>query len=157
VLDLALAAAAGTVALIGIAAGDGWLVPSLLVAGGGAWFLVRAALSAAGRRRNEALWLTADQLVHDTVNGRERCDRREVTAVRPVGHFVIADLGAAGTGRVPPLLWRRKRRLDDPRTIVFDTQMVGHSPEQLTSWLRDQLGIDEHRRPTRTPPSSGAA
>jgi hypothetical protein len=157
VLDLALAAAAATVAVIGITAGDGWLIPSLLVAAGGAWFLVRAALSVTGRRRNEALWITAEQLVHDTVNGRERVDRREVTAVRPVGHFVIADLGAAGTGRLPPLLWRRKRRLGNPRTIVFDTQMVGHTPDQLASWLRDQLGIDEHGRPTRTPPPSRGA
>lgn len=145
VIDLGLGAALLTVAAIGVDAGNGWLAPSLVVALVGAFFLVRALLSATGRRRNEALWLTRSDLVHDTANGRGRCGRDRVTRVTTIDQFVIADIDTAIDQRLPPRPWRRRPRLDNPLTIVFDAKMTGHTPEQIADWLRTELRLEDRQ------------
>ncbi|AWB92627.1 hypothetical protein [Aeromicrobium chenweiae] len=144
-LDLGLGIVLVVVAAIGAAAGNGWLAPSVVVALAAAWFLVRVGLSLSGRRRNEALWLTRGDLVHDTVNGRGRCGRDHVTRVSTIDRFVIADVDTATTQKLPPRPWRRRRRLNDPRTMVFDTSMTGHTPEQIADWLRTELRLEDPR------------
>ncbi|QGG41768.1 hypothetical protein [Aeromicrobium yanjiei] len=148
VIDLGLGAALLTVAGIGLVEGGSWLVPSVAVGLVGIWFLVRAILSASGRRRNEALWLTSSELVHDTVNGRERCGRASVTRVAAIDQYVVADIEGRTRHQPapPPRPWRRRRRLDNPRTVVFDTTLTGHTPQQMADWLRTELELTDRQR-----------
>lgn len=121
-LDLGLVVLAGALTGLAVRAGGDWLVPGLLVAAGGAWFLVRVLLTVTGRRRNEAVWVTADAVVHDSAAGRARRPRAEVVDVR-----------ATGRGS-----WLVLVLLDGP-SVVVDCSRMGPDAEVLAGWLRGEL------------------
>lgn len=138
-LDAGLVVAAGTLAGLGLAAG-GWLVPSLLVGVFGLYFAARLLLAVVGRRRNEAIWLTATEVVHDASWGRERVRREQVTRVRPaIGSAqVVLEIEEPARRAVCPRAWRHGRP-EDAR-IVVDCSWMGLEAADLARWLGAHLG-----------------
>jgi hypothetical protein len=139
-LDVGLVVLAGVLAVLGLRADPSWLVPSLLVAAGGAWFLVRVVLTLAGRRHNEGFWLTATEVGHDAAWGRERVGRDQVAQVRSIGGSALLRLQVDGPIRrqLCPRPWRRRRTPDDGITV--SCAWLGPDVEDLAGWLRAELG-----------------
>jgi hypothetical protein len=143
-LDAGLVVLAGVLTVLGLRAGESWLVPSLLVALVGAWFLVRVGLTLAGRRHGEGLWLTATEVGHDAAWGRERVRRDQVVRVRAVGGTTYLLLRVEGPIRreLCPRPWRRGRSRSDDDTIVVDCAWLGPAVDDLAAWLGAELGLD---------------
>ncbi|SKB02609.1 hypothetical protein SAMN06295879_3563 [Agreia bicolorata] len=150
--DLGLGGVAAVLTAMGLVAGGEWVVPSLLVAAVGAWFAVRAVLSTVGPRREEALWLTDDRLVHYSKRGRESCERGQIQLVRAMNDMVMILVDGPIDRHLVPLPWRLRRPAHKLRehTMWFRIEHVGHSADQLATWLQTELGIDAHGLPTRT-------
>jgi hypothetical protein len=143
--DLGLGVVALAITVMGLVAGGEWVVPSLLLGVGGAWFVVRAALSTIGPRRDEALWLTDEHLVHYSKRGREQCARSQIVLVRAMNDDVMVMVNGPIERRLVPFLWRPRgtsTRLKQEQ-IWFPTRHVGHTADQLATWLSAELGLDE--------------
>jgi hypothetical protein len=143
-LDLGLAVLAGFLLLLGLAEGGAWAVLGLLVALLGAYFLVRVVLTVTHRRRNEALWVTARELVHDTPGGRARVARAHVVRARRIGdtpHVLLKLDGPVHRTRCPRPWRPRPNRLANEGELVLDTSWVGHDTDTVVDWLRAQLGL----------------
>jgi hypothetical protein len=147
--DLGLGVVLIVITVMGLVAGGEWVVPSLLLGAGGAWFVVRAALSTIGPRRDEALWLTDEHLVHYSKRGREQCERSQIVLVRAMNDDVMVMVNGPIERRLVPFPWRPRgtaARLREER-IWFRAQHVGHTAEQLATWLSKELGLDERGWP----------
>ena len=157
--DLGIGVVAAALTVMAFVDGGEWVVPSLLVAAVGAWFAVRAVLCTIGPRHGEALWLTDEHLVHNSERGRERCERARITHVRAMNDDVLVMVNGPIDRRLVPFLWRRGLRWRPRRTaaeftehtIWFPTQHVGHTAEQLATWLSKELGFDERGFPPLRP------
>lgn len=145
-LDLGLGVLGCWLGLTGARVGGEWLVPGLLVALTGAWFLVRVALALVGLRRNEALWLTHDALVLDSAAGRVRLrrDGREVAA-RGVGRRLVVESDELDQVSSCPRLWCAGRRRHRPGVAVLDTSGTGHRADTLADWLRGEARSEAAR------------
>ncbi|MDN4162291.1 hypothetical protein [Nocardioides abyssi] len=149
---------------VGLAAGGEWALWSVPIALAGAWFGVRALLAVAGRRRVEALWLTADHVVHDASWGRERVGRDQVSEVRPIKgtSYVLLRVDGPVERTLCPRWWRGADRRARPgdRTVAgtgagtgsgrieLRCADLGHDPADLAAWVRDELGLAPGRRRT---------
>lgn len=108
----------------------------------GVWLLARPVLAVMGRRHNEALWVTADEVVHDTSWGRERCARSDVVNVMQVLDLprLLIVVDGPITKELCPRPWRprrRRRRFDDDMAV--DCSMMGHDTGELVSWMQETL------------------
>lgn len=137
-LDLGLSALAAVVAALGLRAGGDWVVPSLVVAATGVWFLGRAGLALAGARRHEALWLTADAVIHDSGRGRARCPCTRVAGAAGSrgGSRLLLLLDGPPELRACPRPWRRRVRRTTPDSILVDCSGMGHDAADLAQWIR---------------------
>ncbi len=149
-VDAGLVVLAAVLTILGVTTGDGWTVPALLVGAVGLWFLVRTGLALVGLRRNEAIWLTDDHVVHDCVAGRVQVPRSAVVDVRAGRAFVFVEHDGTAERHLPPRPWRRDRRLDDRRLLVELTHL-GATADELVSWLRAELQLDAEPTPAPTP------
>lgn len=142
VLDSALVVLAGVLVALGLAADPSWRVPSLVLTVPGAWFLVRVLLTLTGRRRNEALWLTPDEIVHDTSWGRERVRRDQVVRVRAstVAPDLVLHVDAPVRRQLCPRPWRQRVGSPSGRVVV-DCSRMGHEVTDLADWLREELVV----------------
>jgi hypothetical protein len=143
-VDVGLVVLAGALTVLGVTTGDGWTVPALLVGAAGLWLLVRVLLAVAGPRRREAIWLTADHVVHDCVAGRVRVARSAVVDVRAGKAYVLVEHDGSAERRLSPRPWRREGRLDDRRLLV-ELAHLGATADDLVSWLRTELQLDAPR------------
>lgn len=136
-LDLGLAALAATLVAIGLDAGQGWLVLSLLVAVVGAYFAVRALLALTGRRRREGLWVSPDEVGHDAPWGTERVRRDQVARVRAstAADDLVIEVDGPIDRRPCPRPWRRGRVGAGPQRIVVDCSRTGHRAADVAEWL----------------------
>ncbi|ANH36820.1 hypothetical protein I601_0368 [Nocardioides dokdonensis FR1436] len=135
-LDAGIVVLAGWLVALGLRAGDDWLVPSLLVAGVGAWFLVRIALVLAGRRGNETLRLSGEWVVHESTWGTASCSRSSIVRVRALsGTRVLLVLDPPAELRPCLRPWRRARRRPAPDEIVVDVAMTGHDAQGVAEWI----------------------
>lgn len=151
-LDLGLAVLAGFLLVLGLAAGGAWAVLGLLVALVGLYFLVRVVLTVTHRRRNEALWVTAREVVHDTPGGRAWVAREHVVRVRRIGetpHVLVKLDGPVHRTRCPRPWRPRPNKLADEGELVIDTSWVGHDTDVVVAWLRDELGLLPDGSPSR--------
>lgn len=141
-LDLGLGVVGVLLMVLGVRAGAGWTVPGLLAGLLGAWFLVRVGLSLAGRRRNDALWLTAADVVHDSRSGRERVSRDQVRHTWAVDGttYLLLVVAGARCSELCPLPWRPRRGAVRDDEIVMECSRLGHDVDALARWLQDQLG-----------------
>lgn len=145
---------------VGLAAGGQWALWSVPIGLVGAWFGVRALLAITGRRRVEALWLTADHVVHDAPWGRERVGRDQVSEVRPISgtSYVLLRVDGPVERTLCPRWWRGPDRRARPAEgtgaetgtgrIELRCADVGHDPADLAAWVRDELGLEPGRRRT---------
>lgn len=149
-LDLGLGTAGVVICVLGLRAGSDWFLGALIVGALGAWFLVRALLAVGGRRRNEALLLLNDYIVHNTPAGWSGCPRSSVQMVRGRGNAVVLILKAPAVVTECPALWRGSRRIAAD-SMVVRCSMMGHTAEGLAEWLQDALGLstDQPRQPRR--------
>ncbi|GGO77882.1 hypothetical protein GCM10012276_34020 [Nocardioides deserti] len=157
-LDVGLLVLGCALVGVGLAAGGEWALWSLPIGLVGAWFGVRALLAITGRRRVEALWLTADHVVHDAPWGRERVGRDQVSEVRPISgtSYVLVRVDGPVERTLCPRWWRgpdrRARPADDTGGGTGRVELrcadVGHEPADLGAWLRDELGLEAGRRRT---------
>lgn len=139
-LDAGLAVLGGWLAVLGLRAGGEWVLPSLVVASAGAWFLVRVGLGLVGRRSRETLWVTAGEVVHDSSWGRARGACGDVVDVSGRGTRLVIRFNAP-VGMAPcPRPWRRGRRPAPPDAILFFCFGTGHEAEDLAGWVRSELG-----------------
>ncbi|KGN30760.1 hypothetical protein N802_06015 [Knoellia sinensis KCTC 19936] len=142
-VDLALAVGAFTLAFLGIRQGLDLRLPGIIVGVVGLWWLVRAALSLTSRRNNHGFWLTADELVLESGEGRVRCPRHEVTAVstRSTWGLVVGMKDGVSFERCP-WPWRRRSALLGRHHAVVDLTMTAHDLEDVAAWLSHELGLD---------------
>lgn len=148
-LDLGLGVLGVWLAVLGLRVGDDMVVPALLVGAPGVWFLARVGLALAGRRRNEALWLTDAEVVHDRAWGRERCRRTAVVRVRRwpgTGHRLLLEVDGAPDEQLCPRPWRTGRRVGQPGQVVVDCSLMGHDVDDLVGWLRGELALGDQAR-----------
>lgn len=140
-LELGLVAAATALAVLGVRAASDWTVPLLMLGPVAAWLVGRVALTLTGRRRLEALWLTADEVVHDATWGRARADRGQITRVRRLGATAYVALDVAGAVRreLCPRPWRGRVRVTD--ALVLDCSWTGHDPGELATALAAELRV----------------
>jgi hypothetical protein len=151
-LDAGLAVLGVVLLVLGVSAGGAWAVLGLLAALVGLWFLVRVVLTVTGRRRREALWITPDEVVHDSPHGRERAAREHVTRARRIGdtpHLLVQLDGPLHSTRCPRPWRPRPNRLADPGEIVLDTSWTGHDPDVVLAWVRDELRLGADGYPSR--------
>ena len=155
-LDVGLVALGAALAVLGFAAGGAWAVLAVAPALVAAYCLGRVVLALTGRRRNPALWVTGEEVVHDGPSGRLRARHDQVRRVRRVTNAeqVLVQLdGEVRTERCPAP-WRPRRGLGTTGAghgseIVLDTTWVGHDTDDLTAWLQDRLGLDREGYPAR--------
>ncbi|GAA1935014.1 hypothetical protein GCM10009797_30470 [Nocardioides hwasunensis] len=155
-LDAGLAVLGLALTVAGIAAGSEWAVVSLVPGAIGLWFGVRVGLTAAGRRRRPAMWLTETHVVVDSPAGRARSPRSDVRRVRPRGRRVVVELERDADWLCAPRPWRRAGGPRD--TLVLDCSETGHRAADLATWLTEELvapvtssarrGLTERRRGT---------
>lgn len=150
-LDLGLGTAGAVICVLGFRASGDWILGALIVGALGAWFLVRALLAVSGRRRNEALLVLDDYIVHSTPAGWSGCPRSSVQLVRGRGNAVVLILESPAVVTECPALWRGRRRIAAD-SMVVRCSMMGHTAESLANWLQDELGLNadgDPRRPRR--------
>lgn len=147
-LDLGLAALGLALTAAGLAAGGEWAVVGPLAGVVGAWFLGRVGLVVLGRRRRPAIWLTDDELVVDSPDGRARAPRHVVRAVRVCGRDVVVELDQDATWVSSPRPWRRRTTPRD--TLVLDCADTGHRTSDVVAWLAGEIAAPP------VPVSSGA-
>lgn len=142
VLDAGLAVLAGTLVGLALAADPPWVVAAVVVGVVGAWFLRRVLLALTGRRRVEALWLTAEEVVHDAGRRRERVRREQVTRVRPstVGAALVLEVEGP-VSRTPATRPSRARTRARADRVVVDTSRMGHVSADLAAWLARELAL----------------
>jgi len=104
------------------------------------WFGVRTALTLAGRRL-DALMLTDTELVRDSINGRGRVHRDQVTDVKVVADRVLVTFSGSAARRSGPRPWRNDNKRHDSM-FVIDPRLLGPGPEQIVAWLRRELDLD---------------
>lgn len=134
-LDLGLSASAAVLTVLGLRAGGDWVVPSLLVAVMGAWFLVRVVLVLLGRRRSPALWLTRDEVLVDSPAGRARADRGSVWRVRSRRRRLVVELDHDASWRLSPRPWRAAVPSRD--SMRLDCSTTGHRADDLAAWIEE--------------------
>jgi hypothetical protein len=145
-LDLGLGTAGVVICVMGLRADSDWFLGSLIVGALGTWFLTRALLAVGGRRRNEALLLLDDYIIHNTPAGWSGCPRSSVQMVRGRGNAVVLILESPAAVTECPALWRGSRRLTTD-SMVVRCSMMGHTAEALADWLRDALGLNAEVEP----------
>lgn len=138
-LDAGLVVLAGWLAVLGLRAGGDWLVPSVLLASTGVWFLVRVLLGLAGRRIRETLWLTDREVVHGSPWGRARAARARVVDVAARGRGLVIRLDGPAELRPCPRPWRRAGRGTPPDAIRLVCSDTGHDAADLVRWVRSEL------------------
>jgi hypothetical protein len=148
VMDAGLAAVSWVLVGLALGAGTDWAVASIPVALLGAYFTGRVVLLVTGRRRNEALWLTTDEVVHETSWGVERVRREQVRRVARVGGTTYLALEVEGPVQVRPCprLWRRRGAGPRPGQILVHCSRMGHDASDLAGWLGSEIGVPAPRR-----------
>ncbi|TQL70280.1 hypothetical protein FB381_4209 [Nocardioides albertanoniae] len=150
-LDLGLGIGGVVICVLGFRAGSDWALGAVIVGAIGAWFLARALLAIGGRRRNEALVLLDDYIVHNTPAGWAGCPRSAVQIVRGRGNAVVLMLESPAVVTECPAPWRGSRRIAAD-SMVVRCSMMGHTAEGLADWLQQELGLsaaDMTRKPRR--------
>lgn len=106
------------------------------------WFAGRWATRAAGRCRLEALWVTDEEVVHDSERGRARLARADV-----VGVLGWDDADGGGTDVVAITTSTAPRRSFGPRLLTLtrtptsatrtsvQTTLMGHPAPEVAAWL----------------------
>lgn len=138
-LDVGLAALGGWLAVLGVRAGGELVVPGLAAGVAGAWFAVRVALAATGRRSRETLRLTGTAVVHDSAWGRVRCERADVRRVTDQRSRLVLRLDRPARTLPCPRPWRGRRR-GTAETIVVDCSRSGHDVADLARWVAGTTG-----------------
>lgn len=123
-----------------------------------AWFAGRWTTRAAGRCRREALWVTENEIVHDSERGRSRVARPDVVRVQGwddadgAATAVMAVISSAAPDRScgPRLLTLTRTPTSGTRTTVETTHM-GHPAHEIAAWLTPvaataEPGAPAHRR-----------
>ncbi|MCW2817922.1 MAG: hypothetical protein JWR42_709 [Marmoricola sp.] len=140
-LDLGLAVTAGVLVTLGLLAGSSWAWVTVTAGLVGAWFLARVVLTVLGRRRNEAVWLTPEEVVHDGPAGRERLRRTAVQRVRHAeGTHLLRIVSDGPVERETcPRPWRPRRRGTRPDDLWVDLALVGHDLDDVAAWLHEEI------------------
>jgi hypothetical protein len=106
------------------------------------WFASRWTTRAAGRCRPEALWVTEEEIVHDSERGRARLARTDVVEV-----LGWDDADGAGTDVVTLRTRTEPRRTFGPRLLTLhrepgsttrtsvQTTLMGHPAPEIAAWL----------------------
>lgn len=138
-VDIGLVVLGVVLIVLGVRDVESWAPFTIPGAAVTAWFAVRVLLVVTGRRRNEALWLTDEHLVHDSADGRARLRRDDVSAIvsGKVSMVVLAERPVDRQG--PPPGWRPYGRAQ-ANELRIDCALTGPTAEQLQRWLEDQLG-----------------
>lgn len=139
-LDTGIGALGLTLGVLGLLEGGEWVPWSVLALLAGAWFLARPILAMLGRRHNEALWVSAEEVVHDTSWGRERCRRSDIDRVIRLldSSTLIIVVDGQITRELCPRPWRPRprKRMDN---IAVDCSLMGHDTGELIAWLQEGL------------------
>ena len=107
-----------------------------------AWFTGRWVVRGLGRCRREALWVTDDEIVHDSERGRSRVARAEVVRVQGWDDAdgdatdVVAVISSVAARREfgPRLLTLTRGPRSATRTSIETTRMA-HSAPAIAEWL----------------------
>ena len=107
-----------------------------------AWFAGRWVVRALGRCRREALWVTEDEIVHDSERGRSRVDRADVVRVQGWDDAdgattdVVAVISRVAARRAfgPRLLTLNRSPRSATRTSIETTRMA-HPAPAIAEWL----------------------
>ncbi|MFT3859945.1 hypothetical protein [Micropruina sp.] len=134
-IDSALALLCAGVLIADLTAGGRWLPWSLLLLVPAAWFGALSALALTGRRNATAVWLVDDEVLHETVWGREQARLSHCTAVDESDSSVLLSFTQPVRRTVCPRPWRGA--LPDPTTMRIDARPLGLQPAELAKWLRD--------------------
>lgn len=141
-LDLSLALGSFTLAALGIREGFDMRIPGIAVGVFGLWWFLRVLLSLTSRRNNSGFWLTSDEVVLESAEGRVRCARDAVLSVTHLGShgLVVAIKGDARLERCP-LPWRPRSTQFTQNIAVVSLEMTGHTASDVADWLSDELGL----------------
>ena len=154
-LDLGLLCSGVAMVLAGLAAGGREGLGAVLVAPLGLWFHVRFVLVVLGRRRRHALWLTADEVLLDSGDGRVRVPAAAVADVRAEEDRLVLALRAPGVPEQCPRGWREKGAALDGTELVLSARHTAHTAYDLAAWVRHRLRADLARDATTPPGTTG--
>ncbi len=106
------------------------------------WFTGRWVVRGLGRCRREALWVTDDEIVHDSERGRARVDRADVVRVQgwDDAHGAAPDVVSVVT-RVParrefgPRLLTLNRGPRSATRTSIETTRMAHPAPAIADWL----------------------
>ncbi len=140
-MDLGFLCTGVAMALVGAVVGGAEGVTAVVLAPLGLWFHIRFVLVAARRRRRHALWITAQEVVLDTVSGRTRAPRTAVREVRVHGEAdqLAIELRDPVDVDLCPKAWREKRVAASTHTLVFDCTHTAHRAADVAGWLQSRL------------------
>lgn len=137
--DLGLLCSGVAMVLAGLAAGGWEGTAALLVAPVGLWFHARFVLVLLRRRRRHALWVTADEVVLDTANGRVRVPAAAVADVRAEEDRLVVALHAPASPDLCPRAWREKGARLDGAELSLASRHTAHAAADLAAWVRHRL------------------
>ena len=130
--------------VLGISAGGEWTPFGAIALAAATWPLGRVAWALAGRRHNDALWVTSDEVVGLGGDGSRRCTHDDVIKViAGTSTDTVIVVARHVERRRCPRPWRGRSRWAEDE-IGIDCSLTAHDPRGLATWLRRQTGVPDH-------------
>ncbi|WP_353951961.1 hypothetical protein V6K52_00545 [Knoellia sp. S7-12] len=146
-VDLSLALGSFTLAALGIREGFDMRIPGIAVGVFGLWWLIRVLLTFTSRRNNNGFWLTDDELILESGEGRVRCPRAEVTGALARGKWSLAvGMKDGVTFERCPWPWRPRSSDLGWHIACVNLDMTAHNADDVADWLCHELGLEQPAR-----------